>query len=294
MIMMIAFLLAAVGDASSVVVDESASVSLLQLRSTCMSSSLTKHHEDKADACSTCSAACEECDISAATCYAGACSDDDKSWCWWYSTSDSDSAPSGFTECSDAFMLLARDNMTKKKTAHRDAGRLRTVEQKKTEKHKHKHKSSGAHLVDSKHGSTRSDQNVEGTALAQCSSAGMATTGYMRTGQCTEAAGDAGSHHICIDLQGATLGGQNFCQVTGQSNWCDEQGECQDNESEMCDRKDWCVCQWAFAGFLASGGSCDAMKVVCGATHMAALEAYRSDAAQYEAALKCLEQQCSI
>ena len=50
---MIALMLPAVTVASSAIVDESASVSLLQLRGTCMGASLTKHHDDKAAACTT-------------------------------------------------------------------------------------------------------------------------------------------------------------------------------------------------------------------------------------------------
>jgi uncharacterized protein (DUF2237 family) len=288
---MIALLLAAIGDASSAVVDESASVSLLQLRAGCVSTSLEeltkKHHENKAAACATCSDACEQCEISSATCYAGSCKDGSESWCWWISTADSDVTPDGYSQCSDASMLLERENRTKKKRERSDTHMLRTEEQGKTKTKKHE----DTHMKDL----SSSDKNVEGNRLAQCSTSGMAATGFSRTGKCTDAGStDAGSHHICIDLKGATVGGQNFCQVTGQSNWCDEQGECQDDESQMCDRSGWCVCQWAFAGFLQNGGSCDQLAVNCDATHMAALEAYRSDPSEFSAALECLEQKCSI
>lgn len=41
--------------------------------------------------------------------------------------------------------------------------------------------------------------NVNGGSLAKCSEAGMARTGYARTGSCEDATGDIGSHHVCID-----------------------------------------------------------------------------------------------
>merc|ERR1719375_841998 len=178
-------------------------------------------------------------------------------------------------------MLLAHEDETKKhKTEHSNAHKLRVDEKMKTKEHEHKMLRKDL-TSSATHESTRGDKNVKGSSLAECSSAGMASTGYMRTGKCTDAPGDEGSHHICIDLQGATAGGKNFCEVTGQSNWCAEQGECQDDESQMCDRRGWCVCQWAFAGFLESGGSCDQLAVTCDATHMAALEAYRSEPSQF-------------
>jgi hypothetical protein len=117
---MLVFLFAAAAGASSVVVDERASVSLLQLRSTCMSASMTKHHEDKAAACDTCNTACEQCEISSATCYAGSCNDESGSWCWWYSTTESDSPPAGYTQCSDSTLLLARDTAAQQLLRHEE------------------------------------------------------------------------------------------------------------------------------------------------------------------------------
>jgi uncharacterized protein (DUF2237 family) len=295
---MFAFFLAAVGAAFNAVVDESASLSLLQLRSTCMGASLTEHHENKAAACSTCSEACTQCGISAATCYAGSCDDKSGSWCWWYSTTESDSAPSGYTVCSDSVAMLEHEHMTQKQNKEHSSGHMLRKEEQVTEEKTHElnTRPHGKALISSaKHDSSMTgDQNVKGSSLAQCSSDGEAATGYMRTGKCTDAPGDSGSHHICIDLQGATAGGQNFCEVTGQSNWCVEQGECHEDPSQMCDRRGWCICQWAFAGFLANGGSCDQLDVNCDASHMVALEAYRADPAQYSDALACLESKCSL
>merc|ERR1711865_542207 len=55
--------------------------------------------------------------------------------------------------------------------------------------------------------------NVNGTPLQSCSSPGMALTGYTREGNCVAHTGDAGSHHVCIDMSSNT--GGNFCTVTG-------------------------------------------------------------------------------
>ena len=61
-------------------------------------------------------------------------------------------------------------------------------------------------------------RNVYGSSLEPCSSDGMALTGYTRTGYCIDQNDDQGSHHICIDLSSAS--GGNFCDVTGQDDWC--------------------------------------------------------------------------
>ena len=38
----------------------------------------------------------------------------------------------------------------------------------------------------------------------------------------------------------------------------------------------WCVCQWAFASYLQRAGGCDKIQnIVCEATNMVALTAYR-------------------
>eukprot|EP00746_Dinoflagellata_sp_MGD_P162314 gnl/MRDRNA2_/MRDRNA2_89820_c0_seq1.p1 gnl/MRDRNA2_/MRDRNA2_89820_c0~~gnl/MRDRNA2_/MRDRNA2_89820_c0_seq1.p1 ORF type:complete len:165 (+),score=29.75 gnl/MRDRNA2_/MRDRNA2_89820_c0_seq1:95-589(+) len=137
--------------------------------------------------------------------------------------------------------------------------------------------------------------NVNGGALQKCSGPGMALTGFTRNGQCIDQNDDAGSHHICIDM--ASNVGGNFCQVTGQPNWCGSMMQCDDSEG-MCPVKDWCVCQWAFAAYIQRAGGCDKIqKVVCESTNMVALKAYREEAPQDSgimAALKCLESKCGI
>merc|ERR1719272_2314995 len=87
--------------------------------------------------------------------------------------------------------------------------------------------------------------NVNGGALQKCSGKGMALTGFTRNGQCIDQNDDEGSHHICIDMASNT--GGNFCQVTGQSNWCGSMMGCDGDDGNSCPVKHWCVCQWAFA-----------------------------------------------
>lgn len=142
-------------------------------------------------------------------------------------------------------------------------------------------------------------KNVNGGALGLCSENGMAMTGFTRSGKCEELQDDDGSHHICIDL--STTSGGNFCEVTGQvqggDNWCNDEGECFDNKDKKCPRQHWCVCQWAFAGYLEKAGGCDKIQdVVCTATNMAAMKAYeakKDSDHSIKAAHDCLKSKCS-
>ncbi|KAL7486033.1 hypothetical protein ACHAW6_011632 [Cyclotella cf. meneghiniana] len=145
--------------------------------------------------------------------------------------------------------------------------------------------------------SSSSHVNLYNQPLQPCSTAGMAQTGYTRDGTCVDRYDDSGSHHICIDLSSASSDGLNFCQVTGQSNWCAEQMPCDDDGTNYCPVKDWCVCQWAFASYLQEAGGCDAIQEIrCEATNMQTVEAYRSRAGEekYENALACLTQRCGL
>jgi len=148
-------------------------------------------------------------------------------------------------------------------------------------------------------------QNVYGNALQPCSSDGMALTGYTRTGYCIDQYDDSGSHHICIDL--SSLGGDgssdNFCDVTGQSDWCSSQDmPCnEDPNTSGCPVTNWCVCQWAFASYIQGSGGCDNIQtVVCESINMEALKAYQNMASKYNAeqkyidALECLVDRCGL
>mmetsp|Transcript_50835 Transcript_50835/g.80650 ORF Transcript_50835/g.80650 Transcript_50835/m.80650 type:complete len:185 (-) Transcript_50835:219-773(-) len=131
-------------------------------------------------------------------------------------------------------------------------------------------------------------KNVLGTALQTCSTDGTAMTGFTRDGKCQdEGDDDAGSHHVCIVME------RDFCTVTGQPNWCEEKSECM-GQSGMCDIKNWCVCQWAFATYLQMAGGCDgAVDLKCEATNMAAVKAYEeSTDPSHKEALACIKKKC--
>ena len=132
--------------------------------------------------------------------------------------------------------------------------------------------------------------NVYGRPLQPCSTAGMATTGYMRSGMCKRHHGDRGNHHICLDIARVDDNGKNFCQLTGQANWCAAPSRDCVDASGPCTRQNWCVCQWAFADVLDKVDCAD-LHVKCDATSSKALEAYRKSP-KYEKALACLQKHC--
>ncbi len=101
--------------------------------------------------------------------------------------------------------------------------------------------------------------------------------------------------------------------------------QCDGAPSQLCPVKQWCVCQWAFASYIDRAGGfvplslnllersinitptacpsrhcrCDHIQnVVCEATNIQALDAYRQQAAQGSAsaqrALACLKQKCKL
>ena len=134
------------------------------------------------------------------------------------------------------------------------------------------------------------DRNVHGAPLKVCSEAGMAATGYVRDGFCRREVADSGSHHVCFDI-GA--GEANFCESTGQPNWCDEKDACQGDEMARCPKRKWCVCQWAFDRALERT-PCSEVKVDCDATNIKAFEAYKKDPEKYSRALECLREKCNV
>ena len=164
--------------------------------------------------------------------------------------------------------------------------------------------------------------NVYGQPLKSCSSEGMALTGYTRTGYCVDQNDDEGSHHICIDLSSTTVNndGQdngNFCDVTGQYDWCSSQDmECDTiNGSNNgyyesgsgngngggngggCAIQNWCVCQWAFASYLDKAGGCDSIQtIVCESINLEAVLAYQEQSAygKYGTALQCIVDRCGL
>eukprot|EP00978_Attheya_sp_CCMP212_P017698 scaffold47446_cov58-Attheya_sp.AAC.2 len=134
----------------------------------------------------------------------------------------------------------------------------------------------------------------------------MALTGYTRSGSCIDYNDDAGSHHICIDVSSTN---ENFCTVTGQSDWCSSYMPCDtgasaSSSSSLCPVKNWCVCQWAFASYIDTAGGCDYIQEIqCEAINIQALVAYANIAGtsqdansggKYTNALKCIEDRCGI
>merc|ERR1712046_513268 len=147
---------------------------------------------------------------------------------------------------------------------------------------------------------TGGKRNVNGGPLKECSTQGMAMTGFTRSGKCEERNDDAGSHHICIDLKsvsGTSNQSENFCRVTGQPNWCDDKGSCF-GSSGQCPRKHWCVCQWAFAAYIQKAGGCNKIQnIICEATNMEAYNAYLKQGKtqpHIAKALACLKQRCNL
>lgn len=132
--------------------------------------------------------------------------------------------------------------------------------------------------------------SVNGTELKTCSQVGTAITGYTRDGYCQNLLDDRGAHHICIRMK------PDFCHMTGQPNWCAQQMQCM-GQPGVCPIGNWCVCQWAFARYIKMAGGCDSIvDVVCDATNIAALQAYRrsSHDAHIREALECLEKRCGL
>ena len=157
--------------------------------------------------------------------------------------------------------------------------------------------------------------NVYGQALQSCSSDGMALTGFTRSGSCVEETDDVGSHHICMDLSSTSSNadGSNFCQVTGQSNWCayDDMPCHEDSTQTGCPVANWCVCQWAFSAYVLQEGCDQIQTIVCDAINIEAVLAYQKMIAQpsssssassnygqsqskYQVALDCLVDRCGL
>merc|ERR1719382_1503310 len=100
-------------------------------------------------------------------------------------------------------------------------------------------------------------KSVTGAPLELCSHPGTALTGFTRDGHCQDLGDDdAGSHHVCIAMK------KDFCQVTGQPNWCENDMPCMGTPGDvpnMCKNDHWCVCQWAFARYMEKAGGCDSI-----------------------------------
>jgi len=137
-------------------------------------------------------------------------------------------------------------------------------------------------------------KNVYGEDLQPCSSNGSALTGYTRSGSCVDLQDDVGSHHICINLASIASSGRNFCEVTGQSDWCSTSMPCHENKYQSCQVENWCVCQWAFASYIQKAGGCDAIQnIQCDAINMQAVSTYASSTQDaHKQALQCIYDRC--
>jgi len=137
------------------------------------------------------------------------------------------------------------------------------------------------------------NKNVKGGPLKHCSQPTHAKTGFYRDGKCTHGSSDTGSHHVCINIPSARNG--NFCTVTDQPNWCEDNMPCHDDDhNKDCKIQNWCVCQWAFARYIQEARGCDNIGTVnCEATNMKAYEAYKDDPSYIEA-FECLKKKCGL
>merc|ERR1719148_473555 len=155
--------------------------------------------------------------------------------------------------------------------------------------------------------------NVYGKPLESCSEDGMALTGFTRSGSCVELDEDVGSHHICLDMSSLdgmhpddqttdpTTTSQDFCQVTGQPDWCASQDMACHDEGDSgggCPVVDWCVCQWAFSEYVNAAGGCDKIQQVkCESTNLEAVVAYNKvhlTKPEIQTALECLVAKCNL
>lgn len=95
---------------------------------------------------------------------------------------------------------------------------------------------------------------------------------------------------------------QNFCTVTGQSNWCEEDSECAEDSSKQCPKESWCVCEWAFSRYLEDAGGCHkSADIICDATNQITITHYEEavarggeDAPRAKKALHCLKHKCHL
>mmetsp|Transcript_64411 Transcript_64411/g.54624 ORF Transcript_64411/g.54624 Transcript_64411/m.54624 type:complete len:118 (+) Transcript_64411:100-453(+) len=117
----------------------------------------------------------------------------------------------------------------------------------------------------------------------------MALTGFTRSGECVDENDDAGSHHICINLK-STKGG-NFCEQTGQSNWCDGEMTCNSGKG-LCSAANWCVCEWAFVKYISKAGGCSMINdIKCSAINKVVLKHYKNkldQSGEITKALNCI------
>merc|ERR1712238_289306 len=93
---------------------------------------------------------------------------------------------------------------------------------------------------------------------------------------------------------------QDFCQVTGQPDWCASQEMAchEDAHQNSCPVVDWCVCQWAFSEYVNAAGGCEKIQQVkCESTNLEAVLAYNKvhlTKPEIQTALECLVAKCDL
>ena len=133
--------------------------------------------------------------------------------------------------------------------------------------------------------------NVFNKKLENCSYGNTAVTGYARDGMCNNYNSDTGSHHVCMDIS-RRFKNSNFCQITKQPNWCNEKSNCHNSNYRNCNKKNWCVCEWAFSDVVDKIG-CENVSVNCEATNLKTIYNFKNNP-KYKQALDCLKHKCNI
>ena len=149
--------------------------------------------------------------------------------------------------------------------------------------------------------------NVFGEPLKKCSEAGMALTGYDKTGYCSDNGDGEDYESVCIDIsrttkEGMVYGVYDFCEVIGETdpNWCDQEHRCHDVDYLRCPIVHWCVGVESLAKFIQLSGGCSKMGYIdCSATNAMTAAHYvakRMDGEdpdrKFDIALNCIMHRC--
>ena len=133
--------------------------------------------------------------------------------------------------------------------------------------------------------------NVYGDQLKNCSGPGTALTGFLRDGTCSFNKSDSGSHNVCLK----NMRTSEFCDVTGQYNWCDKSYTCHEDKSKSCKIKNWCICQWAFASLVEQKGCVDEIELKCDAINANVIKDYSLQNTVVSLdALSCIKRKCNL
>jgi hypothetical protein len=140
--------------------------------------------------------------------------------------------------------------------------------------------------------------NLYGLQLEDCSWPGTAAAGFIEGPKCIHFGIDDDSHNICLDIP--TVEDNDFCDMTGQENWCNGTLPCTENPDELCPVRNFCVRDYSFSAYLERAGGCDRIgHIKCEATNMMTILDYEERisvdhdmSAAY--ALDCIKEKCQI